>query len=210
MSSATGTPSTGTSSTGTSLRTSGPARADAARLPMSFTIEGEHLVISVEGEIDAANADALPAAVCAAVNGDKSVLIDISRVSFLDSSFLRAILLCTSGLEADGVEVRVRNPRSQARRLFETTGLTHMLDRHTEPVLVEFDDLTAHQRRLVNQHPLAHADCYRHGGLPVRWVASFACRPGCDGDQLFNAIREWAGFYGLPLRRRVVESATTD
>jgi anti-sigma B factor antagonist len=104
---------------------------------MSFAIDGDHLVISLEGEIDAANADALPAAVCAAVNGDKSVLIDISQVSFLDSSFLRAILLCTAGLEADGVEVRVRNPRSQARRLFETTGLTHMLDRHTESVVVE-------------------------------------------------------------------------
>jgi anti-sigma B factor antagonist len=177
---------------------------------MSFAIDGDHLVISLEGEIDAANADALPAAVCAAVNGDKSVLIDISQVSFLDSSFLRAILLCTAGLEADGVEVRVRNPRSQARRLFETTGLTRMLDRHTESVVVEFDDLTAHQRSLVNQHPLADADCYRHGGLPVRWIASFACRPGCDADQLFHAIREWAGFYGLPLLRRVVESATTD
>ncbi len=183
---------------------------DAVSLPMSFTVEGDHLVICLEGEIDAANADALPAAVCAAVNGDKSVLIDIAQVSFVDSSFLRAMLLCAAGLEADGVEVKVRNPRSQARKLFETTGLTHLLDRHTQSVLVEFDDLTAHQRSLVYQHPLAHADCYRHDGLPVRWVASFACRPACDADQLFNAIQEWAGFYGLPLPRRVVESATTD
>jgi anti-anti-sigma factor len=182
----------------------------AADLPMSWNIEDGHLVITLSGEIDAANADALPAAVCAAVNGGKSVLIDVSQVSFLDSSFLRAILMCAAGLEADGVEVKVRNPQSQARRLFETTRLTHMLDRHTESVLVEFDDLTAHQRSLVNQHPLADADCYRHGGLPVRWIASFACRPTCDADQLFDAIQEWAGFYGLPLRRRVVDSATAD
>jgi hypothetical protein len=71
-------------------------------------------------------------------------------------------------------------------------------------VLVEFNDLTHCQRSLVDGHPRSEGEAYRHGGLPVRWVASFECRPGCDPDQLFLAVMEWARYYGLPLRRRIV------
>ena len=73
----------------------------------------------------------------------------------------------------------------------------------TSSVVVEFDDLTECQRGLVNRHPRAEGEAYRHGGLPVRWVASFECRPGCEPDQLFAALSDWARYYGLPLRRRL-------
>ena len=74
-------------------------------------------------------------------------------------------------------------------------------------VRVEFDDLSEHQRQMVDQHPLAAPPVYRHGGLPVRWVATFDCPPTCDADRLYEAIDEWATFYGLPLRRRLRDAA---
>lgn len=73
----------------------------------------------------------------------------------------------------------------------------------TSSVVVEFDDLTEYQRSLVDRHPRAEREAYRHGGLPVRWVATFECRQGCEPDQLFAALHEWARYYGLPLRRRI-------
>ena len=97
-------------------------------LPMSVAVEGEHLVVSLRGEIDVGNAEVLPAALLAATSGsDTSVMIDIGEVTFLDSSGLRAILICEATLRREDISLKVRNPTEQARRVFEITGLRHLL-----------------------------------------------------------------------------------
>lgn len=96
-------------------------------LEVSWSIEGPHLVIALAGEIDAANADSLPDVVIGALSDDRSVLVDLAAVTFLDSSLLRALVQCRSRLADTGVECRVRNPTAQARRIFEITALTDLL-----------------------------------------------------------------------------------
>ncbi len=110
-------------------------RTGADDLPMSspgfevaFDVEHGTLVIELAGEIDMANAEALPAIVAGAVNGDTSVRIDISGVTFLDSALLRSLLMCQARLALDGVDVKVRNPSPQAQSIFEITNLTSLLE----------------------------------------------------------------------------------
>lgn len=98
-------------------------------LPVSVAVEGDDLVVYVKGDIDIGNADGLPAALLAATSGtDTSVLIDIAEVTFLDSSGLRAILICEATLSREGITLKVRNATEQSRRVFEISGLRHLLE----------------------------------------------------------------------------------
>jgi anti-anti-sigma factor len=105
------------------------AESAPAEPPISVSIEDGSVVVKLAGELDAGNSDALPAAIMAATSEtDAPVLIDIGDVTFLDSSFLRVIILCGQALEAEGRTVRVRNASDQARRTFEITHLTDLLE----------------------------------------------------------------------------------
>jgi anti-anti-sigma factor len=97
-------------------------------LDVSFAVDGRYLVVALRGEIDAANVAALPTVVAGASNGDDAVRLDIGDVTFLDSSLLRAILACEAMLAATGVELKVRRPTEQARRIFEITSLSYLLE----------------------------------------------------------------------------------
>jgi len=97
-------------------------------LPITVAIEGNHLVVALAGEVDLSNAGLLITAISAATSeSDAAVLIDIADVTFVDSAFLRAVVLCQQALERDGISVKVRNANEQARRVFEITRLTELL-----------------------------------------------------------------------------------
>lgn len=99
-----------------------------AGLAVNWLIDGQHVVIALSGEIDLANVDALPDAIAGAIGRDSSVRIDIADVTFLDSSLLRLLLICEASCARRGVELKVRNPTDQARRIFELTRLTSLLE----------------------------------------------------------------------------------
>jgi anti-anti-sigma factor len=103
----------------------------AGGLEVSVSIEGDGVVVALSGEIDLANAASLPAVVAGVVNGDTSVVIDLTDVTFLDSSGLRAILICEASLAAQGVSLRVAHPTLHVRRVFEITSLGHLLTNDT-------------------------------------------------------------------------------
>jgi anti-sigma B factor antagonist len=80
------------------------------------------LVVHVRGEFDLVTAATVWAALeQAVVSGDRLVL-DLADVTFIDSSGLSVILRAFQVLGPDGSLV-IRSPRSQARRLFETSGV---------------------------------------------------------------------------------------
>ncbi len=108
--------------------TSADLSADGHGLPISFSVDDRHLVVALSGEIDVANASLLPAVVAGALKGDDSVRIDLADVTFLDSSLLRALVVCQANLQATGVDLRVRNASPQARRVFELTSLTSLME----------------------------------------------------------------------------------
>jgi anti-anti-sigma factor len=95
---------------------------------MSVAVEGEHVVISLIGEVDIANAGLLPDRVSTVVDGHNSVRLDLAQVTFLDASALRGFLMCEAGLGRKGVDLKLRNVPDHARRIFEVTSLTHLIE----------------------------------------------------------------------------------
>ena len=58
-------------------------------LTLSVTIDGEHVVIRVQGELDVANADLLLPAAIGAIARDASLRLDLAEVTFLDVGALQ-------------------------------------------------------------------------------------------------------------------------
>jgi anti-sigma B factor antagonist len=86
------------------------------------------LVLTLRGELDAYDAPELRTAFADAAGRERLVVLDLAAVSFRDSTVLGAIVgLQRRVRETDG-ELRVVLPGSEARRVFEVTGLDRALD----------------------------------------------------------------------------------
>ena len=87
------------------------------------------LVLTLRGELDAYDAPELRRAFAdSTAQESRVVVLDLTGVSFLDSTVLGTIVgLQRRVREADG-ELRVVLPESEARRVFELTGLDRALD----------------------------------------------------------------------------------
>lgn len=59
--------------------------------------------------------------------GNLSVVLDLHRVSFIDSSGLKAIVTAHKWLQARGGRLRLVGPNKPTRKIFEITGLTQVL-----------------------------------------------------------------------------------
>ncbi len=95
-----------------------------------ITVELVHLdgtgVLMVRGEVDMASAGHLTSAMQRAVSLGVPVAVDLSGVSFMDSSGLHALVRARTA--ARGVcPFVVRNPTAQVRRLLAITGLDYLL-----------------------------------------------------------------------------------
>jgi anti-anti-sigma factor len=100
--------------------------------PAAIDIEeieaGEHRTLRLAGELDMTSVATLEAAVSRACSGStRSVTIDLSGLSFIDSTGL-AVIIHTSGLCSNrGYAFKlIRGPRA-VQRLFEVTGLDGVL-----------------------------------------------------------------------------------
>jgi anti-sigma B factor antagonist len=90
---------------------------------------GDAAVVTVGGEIDMATAPQLSQALELLDKRHTRVVIDLTDVSFLDSSALNAFVRCQRQLQAEGTELRLVTPASQAlRRIFEITQLAEPLN----------------------------------------------------------------------------------
>lgn len=101
----------------------------ARGLMMSVAIDGEHVVVSLLGEIDADNASSLLSAASAVLEtGDRSLRIDCSAVTYLDWSVLRDLLICEACLGREGVDVKLRNVPNHVRDVLKRTQLEHLIE----------------------------------------------------------------------------------
>ena len=98
--------------------------------------EARSVVVTWRGELDAHDASTLRADFARAVeeaaglSSRPRVVLDLTAVAFLDSTVLGTIVGALRRLrEADG-ELLVVLPESPARRIFEITGLDHVLAIH--------------------------------------------------------------------------------
>lgn len=85
---------------------------------------GDSAVVRVGGEIDLTSAPQLDEGLQELVNGSvKHLTLDLSGVSFMDSTGLRVLLKTSKVLEGSGGKLDLREPSDPVRRLLEVSGL---------------------------------------------------------------------------------------
>jgi anti-anti-sigma factor len=88
--------------------------------------EGRH-VIALKGELDLASAPALTSALETVMPEASAVVLDLDRLSFIDSSGIVAVLACQSECRQHDVTFALTDGSPQVRRLLEIAGLTSEL-----------------------------------------------------------------------------------
>ena len=87
------------------------------------------MVLTLEGELDISTAAELERQLPFVDHaGIKTLLIDLERVEFMDSTGLALIVRAAQSAKTSGCQLRLRSGPRQVQRLFELTGL---LDRFT-------------------------------------------------------------------------------
>jgi anti-sigma B factor antagonist len=101
-----------------------PRDADPMALLRIRRIPDEHgVVVELGGELDLASAPELERHLCEI--GDEKpdrLLIDLGKVSFMDSTGLALLLRAQQTAQASGYQLCLRPGSSQVQRLFELTG----------------------------------------------------------------------------------------
>jgi anti-anti-sigma factor len=93
------------------------------------SLSSGRVCVAVEGELDLSTADELKQALLRELSGGRRVLLDLSDVTFIDSSGLAAIVNAF-GDTADGNGGKLEllpELHPQARRLMELTGVLSLL-----------------------------------------------------------------------------------
>lgn len=89
------------------------------------------LCLAVDGEIDMASAGGLETALRAVIREARTaglaVVVDLDRVTFLDSTGLRVLVVSSQLARAAGIALRVVNPRGNVRRVLQLTGVLEVL-----------------------------------------------------------------------------------
>jgi anti-sigma B factor antagonist len=79
---------------------------------------------TVSGEVDAHSSEAFATALLAAGEQSAAVKVDLSGVTFMDSSGLRVLVEAQQRAEAGGPTLVLRSPSRQIVRLLDLAGLT--------------------------------------------------------------------------------------
>jgi anti-anti-sigma factor len=86
------------------------------------------LEIRVHGELDMEHASQFQAVLVEAIDGDAAeIVVDLSPLTFMDSTGLEALLFAARVSAADSDRLTVTRPCTQVDRLFEITGVKQSL-----------------------------------------------------------------------------------
>jgi anti-sigma B factor antagonist len=89
-------------------------------------------VVAAPEEIDITNADGLRSALLkAAANGNGTLVVDMTRTRFCDSSGLHTLLAAHKRASAEGHEMRLVIPGTTVLRVFAITGIDQMIPNFT-------------------------------------------------------------------------------
>jgi anti-sigma B factor antagonist len=105
----------------------GSAPCVSPALTVSATHAGEVVVCVATGEVDLATAGELRDAVLTAASGSPRARLDLSGLTFIDSTGLSALLELHSTLDAAGVRLQITAADGPVRQAVQITGLSHLL-----------------------------------------------------------------------------------
>lgn len=89
------------------------------------TAPGGARVVTVRGEVDLATAPELEVSVRRALeDAPDGVVLDLTALSFIDSSGLRALVALSKDAKSRGASLALRNLPRHAQRVLELTGLS--------------------------------------------------------------------------------------
>lgn len=99
---------------------------------MNITIDKKQsdqgVVVKVAGEIDAFTAPQLREELAALADGNsKTIIVDLQDVTYLDSTGLGVFVGLFKQMKSNGGELRLTNLSDRLQRLFEITGLSHVM-----------------------------------------------------------------------------------
>jgi len=101
---------------------------------VTVTDVGGSLVLALRGELDMATAPELAAALDPLLQqGPDEVIIDLSALSFLDSSGIAVLVTGQQELTTQDRRLAVRGARPHAMKVFEIAGLIDFLGVETAP-----------------------------------------------------------------------------
>lgn len=100
--------------------------ASETDLSIRTDVGADAVRVGVVGEIDSSNCEQLQAVLAEQASAG-TVHVDLSEVTFIDSSGLRALLLGHRLIGEAGGTMRITAASENVRRLFEITGLTDRL-----------------------------------------------------------------------------------
>jgi anti-sigma B factor antagonist len=99
------------------------------QLTLTVHQDGHGTVLGVDGEVDLATAPQLQAKLMDLVNEgtDGGVVVDLTRVAFMDSTGIRVLLAAHQRAPARGVTIRLVCPEGPVLRVVRLTGAERVL-----------------------------------------------------------------------------------
>lgn len=103
------------------------------------------LVVRLAGEFDFTNAPELRDALLGAVDqAPAAVVVDLSNVTFIDSTSLGAMIAAERRAKASGAAFRLAAPSPSAARLLQLTALNRILPTYSNLSSALYDEKTDH------------------------------------------------------------------
>ena len=94
---------------------------------------GPTVVVMVRGELDIASTCSLTTQLRDAAGHGRDVVVDLSQVTFIDSTALRTLIAAHRVLEDAGHRLVLADPSAVVTRVLTLSGLVSLLHLHTRP-----------------------------------------------------------------------------
>ena len=115
-----------------------PSRLQLSTCTVDVETTATSVVVSVAGELDMADADQVAQVLVDAAEAGRPILrLQLSGLTFADSSAIKAIILGAKAAEQRGVTYELLNPHGRVQRLLQVTGLNTALTVVHEPEYLE-------------------------------------------------------------------------
>lgn len=116
---------------------SDPARLHLSSCVVDVETNPTSVTVTVSGELDMADSDRVGEMLIeAAASGSPILRLELSGLTFADSSAIKAILVGARAAEDHGVAYELVNPNGRVQRLLHVTGLANALT-----IVYEAEDL---------------------------------------------------------------------
>jgi anti-sigma B factor antagonist len=100
---------------------------DGDTFHIDITTEGGRATVVPVGEVDLGSAAALRGALVEAAGNSDEVVVDLSRVTFIDSMGLSVLIQAKQRQEVDGSSFTIVNPSDRIRYVLELAGVVDYL-----------------------------------------------------------------------------------